>query len=292
MSARPNHGLPPELQGRLDELRHDGPRRFSRWDASLFEALAAGPFLALSEAIDGQADAGPVLAAYLALLHQSVGCAGVRRASAGPGGWATYLERCLVEQVPALLPSVPAGKRLPILVKAWNLCEGLLREPGWLDRFVCASASGLGGLEELEGFLVRTLEPVLSAAPPAAWQGPFTVTVLDLRPVHEEFLPGEITLAAPAVLRVTDRHHAGIEIGILLRAGGNSKPLGLLSGLGEFTDTNQTPIVEFRDGLVRVGSQEVAVPHLRSCHSHLAVRSGFVAACAVDSQRLWVLETP
>jgi hypothetical protein len=292
VSLQARDGLSPVLQERLDELRRDGPRQFARWDAALFEALVAGPLGVLAEGLNGQADAGAVLAAYLGLLHQGVGSAAVRRAEADTAGWSNYLEHCLVEQIPALLPRAPSGRRLALLVKAWNLGEGLLREPGWLDRYVSASATTLGSLEELEAFLVRTLEPVLSTAPPASWEGPFSVTVLDLRPLHEEFLPGEITLAAPAVLRVTDRRHTGTEMGVLLAAGGHSRPLGLMTGLREFTESGDRPAVEFQDGRVRVGGQEVAVPRLRRCHRHLVARSGFVAACAVDSQRLWILESP
>jgi hypothetical protein len=283
--------FPAALQLRLDELRKDGPRRFARWDADLFQALVAGPLCALA-ALGNEPDAEAVLAAYLGLLHQGVGTSAVRRAAAGPGGWHCFLERCLVEHVPTLLPRVPAGKRLPLLVKAWNLGEGLLREPGWLDRYVTASAAGLGDLLGIEAFLVRTLEPVLSAAPPAAWKGPLAVSVLDLRPLHEEFLPGELTLSAPAVLRVTDRRRPGTEVGVLLGRGGRSKPLGLMSGLGEYAEPVERPGVEFQDGRVRVAGHEAAVPGLRRCHRHAVARAGFVAACAVDSQRLWILECP
>ena len=181
---------------------------------------------------------------------------------------------------------------MPLLVKAWNLGEGLLREPGWLDRYVTASATTLGNLEELEAFLVQTLEPVLSTAPAATWKGPFAVTLLDLRPLHEEFLPGEITLAAPAVLRVSDRRRTGTEVGVLLSPGGRSRPLGLMTGLGEYTEPGDRPAVEFHDGLVRVAGAEVAVARLRRCHRHVVARSGFIAACAVDSQRLWIVESP
>jgi hypothetical protein len=282
----------PAEHGCLEELRRDGPRRFARWDSALFEALVQGPGAVLSEALTGQADANAVLAAYLRLLHQGVGITAVRRVEAGPDGWISYLERCLVEQVPALLPRVPAGKRLPVLVKVWNLGEGLLREPAWFDRYASANAAALDSLEDLEAFLARTLEPVLAAPPPASWKGPFAVTVLDLRLLHEEFLPGEITLAAPAVLRVADRRRTEIEAGILLSPGGRSRPLGLMSGLGQFTEGDDTPAVVFGDGRVRVGAEEVAVPRLRYCHGHLVARSGFIAACAVDSQRLWIVESP
>jgi hypothetical protein len=224
-------------------------------------------------------------------VQQAVGTGVLRRASAG-AAWTSFLERCLVELVPALLPRVGAGARLPLLAEVWNLGEGLGREPSWLDRLTTACAARLQDLADVEGFLVRTLGPVLAPAPPAAWRGPFAVTVLDLRPLHDEFLPGETALAAPTVLRVEDRRGNGIQAGVLLRRGGRSELLGLTEGLGDYAEAGDRPAVEFHDGRAAVAGQAVAVPALRRCHRHAVARAGFVAACAVDSQRLWILESP
>jgi hypothetical protein len=282
----------PRPEDLLTLIRAEGPRRFARWDAGLFEAVVAGPAAALRGALDGQPDAGAALAAYLRLAQQGIGTEAVRRARAEAGGWASFLERGLVELVPALLPGVPAGQRVPLLVKLWNLGEGLLREPPWLDRYVTARAAGLTELARLEDFLVRTLDPVLSPAPPSAWRGPFAVAVLDLRPLHEEFLPGEMTLAGPTLLQVGDRRLPELHAAVLLRGGGRSELLGLMSGLGGYAEPEGHPALEFYDGRVTVGGQVVELPHLRDCHRHAVARAGFVAACAVDSQRLWILESP
>jgi hypothetical protein len=283
--------MAPELERPLIELRRDGPRRFARWDGALFAAVAAGPAAALEEGLRGEPDAGPVLAAYLRLAQEAVGTASLRQPQVG-GGWTGFLERCLVELVPALLPRVPAGRRLPLLPRLWNLAEGLGREPAWLGRYVTACAGRLTDLADAEGFLVRTLEPVLAPPAPAAWQGPFAVTVLDLRPLHDEFLPGELALAGPALLRVDDRRRPGVQAGVLLRRGGQSELLGLTDGLGEYADAGPSPAVEFGDGQARVAGRAVELPALRACHRHAVARAGFVAACAADSQRLWVVESP
>jgi hypothetical protein len=276
----------------LAQIRAEGPRRFARWDADLFEAVVAGPAAALRKALAGQADLEPALAAYLRLAQQGIGSGSLRRARAEAGAWTSFLERCLVELVPALLPGVPAGKRVALLVKAWNLGEGLLREPTWLDRYVTARAAGLRDLLHLEDFLARALEPVLSPAPPAAWRGPFATAVLDLRPLHEDFLPGDMTLAGPTLLHVADRRQPGLHAAALLRPGGRSELLGLMSGLGDYLEPEGHPAVEFWDGRVTVGGQVIEVPMLRDCHRHAVARAGFVAACAVDSQRLWIVESP
>jgi hypothetical protein len=282
--------MPNDLDHHLTQLRNDGPRRFARWDAALFDA-AADRATVLAKQLHGQPDAEAVVAGHLHLLQQGVGTGALRQAATGQR-WTSFLERCLVEAIPTLLPRVKAGKRLPLLVSIWNLGEGLLREPAWIDRYVTACAGRLQDLAAIERFLVQTLDPVLAPAAPAQWTGPFTVTVLDLRPLQEEFLPGEVALAAPTVLRVEDRRRHGAQVGVLLRRGGHSELLGLTDGLGDYTEAWQPPAVEFNDCQAAVGGRPVELPFLRACRHHALARAGFLAACAVDSQRLWIVESP
>jgi hypothetical protein len=281
----------PGLEQTLADLRRDGPRCFARWNAELFDAVASGPARALGESLRGQPDGGLVLSSYLQLVQQAIGVGALLQAGTG-ARWTTFLERCLIERIPVLLPRVNTGERVSLLAKLWNLGEGLRREPSWLDRYVTACAGRLDDLADTEGFLVRTLGPVLASAPPAVWRGPFAVIVLDLRPLHDEFLPGEIGLAAPTVLRVEDRRRSGAQIGVLLRPGGNSELLGLTEGLGDYTESGERPAVEFHDSRTTVAGKELELPFLRRCHRHTIARAGFVAACAVDSQRLWIVESP
>jgi hypothetical protein len=205
--------------------------------------------------------------------------------------WNCLLGRCLVEVVPALLPRAKADRRLALLADVWNLGEGLRREPAWLDRYVTACAGRLGALDELQSFLVRCLEPVLTSPPPAFWQGPFAITVLDFRPIDDEFLPGEMALAAPTVLRVEDRRRNGVQAGVLLRRDGRSELLGLTDGLGDYADAGERPAVKFADGRLSVAGQRIEVPLLRRLYRHADARAGFVAMSAVDSQRLWIVES-
>jgi hypothetical protein len=283
--------MTPDLEQPLAHLRRDGPRRFARWDGALFDSVAAGPATALRDALGDQPDAGPVLTAYLRMAQEAVGTSALLRAAAD-GPWTGFLERCLIELVPALLPREKAGRRLPLLARVWNLAEGLWREPSWLDRYVTACAGRLTDLADVEGFLVRTLDPVLAPAAPAAWAGPFAVTVLDLRPVQDEFLPGEVALAGPTLLRVDDRRRPGVQAGVLLRRGGRSELLGLTDGLAGYDESGTAPAVEFHDGRALVAGRDVELPALRRCHRHAVARAGFLAVCAVDSQRLWIVESP
>jgi hypothetical protein len=279
------------LQMQIAELRADGPRRFSRWDARLFDAVVSGPADVLAEALRGQPDADGVLAGYLRLVQQGVGTGVVKQVAPGPAGWSNFLERLLVELVPARLPSVVGAKRLAVLVQVWNLGEGLLREPAWVDRYVNACSATLERLDQLEAFLVHTLEPVLAPPPPASWSGKTRVGVLDLRPVHAEFLPGRLRLAAPTVMCVEDRRRPELQIGVLLRRDRKSEPLGVVPGLGEYAEPGPLPEVSFADGGATVAAHAVPLPTFRRCQSFAVARAGYVVASAPDSQRLWVIES-
>jgi hypothetical protein len=279
------------LRSAVAEFSRDGARRFAGWDPAVFHNLLKEPVRALHEALGSEPSGEEVLSAYLQLLQEGVGTGLVRRAAAGPDGWTGFLERMLVERVPALLPAVTASRRVSMLVKLWNIGEGLSREPAWLDRYAAARCDGLDNLASVEGFLTRALDPVLAPAPAATWTGPFAVTVLDLRTVHDEFLPGEVKPAGPCVLGVADRRTQQWA-GVLLRPGGKSELLGITGRIGEYADGRPLPPVAFGDGKATVAGREVPVPTLRRCHRFAAVAAGFVAAAAVDSQRLWILESP
>ena len=275
----------------LATIRDEGPRKFARWDAAVFDAVATGPVAALAERLGGQPDATAVLSGYLRLVQQGVGSGVVKQTAAGPAGWSSFLERLVVELIPARLPEIAPERRMRVLVDAWNLGEGLLREPAWVDRYVNACAPALPRLDALEDFLVRTLGPVLTPAPPAAWTGPLKVAILDLRAAHDDFLPGRMHLAAPTVLCVEDRRRAGLQVGVFLRRGQKSEPLGVVFGLGEYRESDAMPKVEVADGKAKIGARVADVPTLRRCHTFAVARAGFVAACAPDSQRLWVIES-
>lgn len=289
-NAKRDRNNPLNVVALASALHRDGPRRFARWNAALFDAVVEGPAGALAAALRGQTDAEALVNGYLRMVQQAIGIGALRQATPSDAR-TTFLERCLIELVPSLLPGVKEGKRLPLLVEVWNLGEGLLREPAWLDRYVTACSGRLSDLNDVQSFLIRTLDPVLAASSPSSWRGPFAVTVLDLRPLHDDFLPGEIALAAPTVLRVEDRKGSGMQAGILLRHGGKSELLGLTDGLADYTEEGERVAVSFDDGQATLAGQKVALPFLRRCQAHVIARAGFVAACAVDSQRLWIVES-
>jgi hypothetical protein len=280
-----------DLERLLNAHRNEGRRRYAAWDGPLYDAVARGPAAALWHGLAGQDDAKAVMGGYLRLVQEAVGLGFLRQTEESPAA-TCFIERGLVGLVPRLLPKVAPDKRLATLVALWNLGEGLRKEPAWVDRYVNACLHRLDDLTALHTFLGEVLGPVLTPAPAAKWKGPFAVTVLDPRPFSEEFLPGRMYLAAPAVLCVQDRRKLGVEMGVLLRPKKGCCVLGLTQGLTEYSEEGDRPSVEFEDGVVFVAGQSVALPHLRRSAGHAVAQGGFIVVSAVDSQRLWIVETP
>lgn len=278
--------------GVLERMEREGPRQHARWEPALYHAFCAGPAAALWDAIGAQPGAEPAFEAYLRLAVEALGEGYIDRADLAPApGPRSLLALLWVRLIPHALARVPPAARLEALARLWNLGEGLMREPVWLNRYVAGAAAGLEDLGDVEDFLVRVLEPALTPSEPSAWQGPFAVTVLDARPLADEFLPGELHMAAPAVLCVHDRRTPGVHAGVFLRRGGQSRFMGLTPCLGELRAESGLAGTVFEDGVVRIRGRPVALPHLRRCHRHAVAEAGFLVAAAVDSQRLWVVES-
>ena len=144
----------------------------------------------------------------------------------------------------------------------------------------------------LPAHLATVLEPVLVPPPPSQWTGPCALAVLDLRRIADRFLPGEMHLAGPAVVCVHDRRRPGAQLGVLLGRGGRSRVLGATPCLGATLHEGARPAVTLDDGRLAIGKLSVALGWLREPLEKLVTATGFVVASAVDSQRLWVVDTP
>jgi len=285
--------MDPVLENLIVAVAREGKRRHARWDGALFDEVACGPALALWKSLKDQPQPESVLSAYFQLVQEALGTGFLKRADgAALRQWPNFLTLCLVHLVPASLAAVPNSERIPLLAKVWNLCEGLLREPAWVDQYVTALAAQLSDLADIEGFLVRTLEPALAPTKPARWEGPFVLAVLNARPLDDDFLPGEMHLAAPVVLCVHDRRRAGVHLGLFLQHGRRSRFLGLTPCLGQHGPAEGLPAVQVTEQRLQVGSRAVDLPFLNCCREHALAGPGFAVFSAVDSQRLWVVETP
>lgn len=271
-------------------LREDGARRFARWNARHFDAVIDGPAKVLGDRTADEDGSAELVVAYLRLVQEAIGEGLLTQIDAEPSGWSSFLERLLVEVVPNRLFEVQASRRIQVLADVWNLGEGLLREPAWVDRYVNACSQLLPRLDQLQLFLIRVLKPVLVPTTTSTWSGSANVSQLDMRKVHNEFLPGAIHVVAPRILQVEDRHRKDLTVAVLLQQGQKSELLGQLTGLPDYQQNGESPRIEFGDGRVRIGKAAVELPTLRRCHAHAVAHSGFVAVSAVDSQRLWIIE--
>lgn len=271
------------MEALLAEARRQGAKRYAAWRPEVFDAHFEGPARQLWASLTRSGDheaARPVLAAYLTLAGEV----------SAQGLLGTLLHHCLARLVPEELASFAPEARLEVLARVWNLGEGLLGGPPWLGPYVASRASELGRLAQLEAFLVATLDPVLSAPPPAQLRGPFQLHVLDPRPLDDEFLPGEMELIAPAVLSIRDRRRP-LRLGVLLEKGGRSRLLGPLPELARYQEA-ELPRVQLAPRLLLVGEQRIELPTIETAHGWAVSRAGFVAIAAADSQRIFVVESP
>ena len=270
----------------LRRLGEEGPRRFSDWDAALFDAYCRTFLPSVRERLSE--DGERTFVAVATMVQQGIG-EGYLKADprASP---LNFLEYCLWGWLPEFLSRQPVEEHLPLLARVWNLGEGLMREPGWVNAYVMSRIGELRGEARPEDFLVDVLRPLMEPAPPARWEAPYRVTMLSLRPADDEFLPGEMHLAAPAVLVVSDRRRS-VRLGVHLKREGQSVVLGAFGPTSAFADDRSGVPVVWEGGRARIGEVTVALPLLAGPFRWALVPAGYLVASAVDSQKLWIVES-
>lgn len=279
----------------MTDLEVDARTLYSKWNPAVWESFCRGPGSRLAKSLEGRADRRELLESYLALGREAVGLQYIDQPTFDPNPPAppTFLAAFWVDVLPRLLPAVPPVHSSELLAKIWNVGERLVREPVWLTRYLTGCLDRLRDLTRFESWLRETLTPVVDEPPPARWTGPMNCTIVDCRPFHDEFLPGKIHLAAPAVACVHDRREERARLGILLRHGSGSLCLGRTPCLGDYRAADgQAPPVSFGKQGVLVGSREVPLPHFGTPQGHAVAPTGFVIAAARASQRLWIVESP
>jgi hypothetical protein len=289
----------------------DWRRRFADWSPEPFAQVVATAGAALASAIPDGPQGDLVLDAYLRLVAEALRLGYVDPAScadleSGSPPTLNLLGRCLLDVVPRRLAAYGAEKRLGILARAWNVGEGLLRQPPWMARIANALLHDLDDLDHLAQSVTGTLEPLLTEPRHSSFAGPFSVQVVDLRDLDDEFLPGTMHVAAPYVLCVHDRLRRDTHGAVALSAGGTCRSLGTTPCLadraivgGKAPDEPSRPhpsdahTIEVRvvQGRATVAGRKLALPTVHTEHAHVVVPSGFLAVSAVDSQRLWIVES-
>jgi hypothetical protein len=272
-------------------------RRHAGWDPRPFAEVAARAGAALAAELGDASGAGRVVDAYLRLVAEALRLGYLDRAScealaSGSPAPSNLLGRCLVEVLPRRLPAYPAERRLPILAEVWNLGEGLLRQPSWMGSVASSLMRDLDDLERLGELLSATLAPLMTEPRRSSFAGPFAVQVLDLRELDEEFLPGAMHAAAPAVLCVHDRVRPGLHGAVLVGAGGSGRSLGTTPCLAAHAESAADSVeVRVARGRASLAGRDVALPTVHTEQAHVVLGSGFLAVSAVDSQRLWIVES-
>jgi hypothetical protein len=273
----------------LDQLRQldeEGQRRFAGWDAPLFAAYCRSFLPALWNRLPPRSN--ETFAGLSALVQQGIGEGYLKSEPEAPP--LNFLEFCLRGWLPQVLPGLPPEQHLPLLARVWNLGEGLLREPEWVSAYVMSRMDELRTDKMPEEFLIGVLRPILEPAPPARWEPPFQVTLISLRHDDDEFLPGEMHMAAPTVLVVSDRRRP-TRLGVHLRRQGQSVVLGRFGPNNSFQDHPAGVQVAWQDDTVHIGKAKVALPFLGSPFRFAVVAAGYLVASAVDSQKLWIVES-
>jgi hypothetical protein len=265
----------------IERLDRKGAMQFARWDTPLFRDHCQALLQELAQS--------PSVATALAELL----CEGVGR------GYLTarlrdnptnLMEYCFRNWLPSRLAGVAAERRLHFLADAWNLLEGVLGEPPWVNAYVMARVRELHGEPGLESFLARVLRPLLEPATSAKWSGPFRVTTLSLRACDDEILPGDMHLVAPTILAVRDRRR-DLACGVVLRKDGRSEAAGIFGDTSPFVEQPPAKSPRWQGEWVTFGEERVRLPFLGEPLCWLQVNAGFVVASAVNSQKLWIVES-
>jgi hypothetical protein len=273
----------------LDQLRRlgeRGPKQFSKWNGALFAAYCQMVLPAVWTRLGPAHDR--TLMGLASLVYQGIGEGHLNGDLEDQPG--NVLEFCIRDWLPEALARAPADEQLALLARVWNVGEGLLREPDWINGYVMSRIGELRGEKSLETILAEILRPLLEPAPAARWEAPYRVTMLSLRLADDGFLPGDMQLAAPTVLVVSDRRRP-MRLGIHLRRQGQSRVLGTFGPLAGFDDEPAGVEVAWESGSARIGDDSVPLPFLDTPLRWTLVRAGYVVANAIDSQKLWIIES-
>ncbi len=282
----------PDLDRLIERLRGSGAEQFASWNAQLFEFIVASPMLRLKQSFESQRNTNTdfsSLANYVRMAYEGIG-AGLLVQTAEDAHGPNFLTHCMVRLIPNSLCQESVERRAAVMKDVWNLAEGLSREPLWLNRYVVSQLQRSVKLSNLPSELNKLLTPVLSSLPPADWNGSYTQSVINLRHSKNDFLPGRLYLAAPAVLCIESRCDEQQTLGILLQKPGGPKPLGDVGKLPEHTELFDPPDIVSGPDSIMINGHSVATPLLAAPQQALAIACGFVAAIAQDSQRLWLIE--
>jgi hypothetical protein len=282
----------PALQALIDGVRAESKQRYARWDDRIFAqavSWTAGHVWRTLRKEPSKVRERSVLI-HLNAVASGIGAGYIATSDGAPR---TLMECFLCRRMPVWLATSPPKSHAHIAATAWNLAEGAHREAAWMEQYLLARASEFRDPMALEQTAIDILKPVLEPQRDAAWQGPFKVTVVDISKQVQNFLPGEISMVTPSLVRIGDRRHS-TAVGVLL-ARGNTECIGRLTGAPADAAPTSAPAVSVTWAPDRVTVADTVVPlPLMGCAPlhNLALANGYLFAVVQNSQRLWVVETP
>ncbi|MDP2345194.1 MAG: hypothetical protein Q8O67_29890 [Deltaproteobacteria bacterium] len=260
-------------------------RRFTNLASSLRESIAF-----MGAAVDGPADV--VVRSYLQLAAEAVG----RGLVGGRGDTrltrSTLLSILLLDVVPQqLVLARDAADAAALMARCWNIGEGAAMAARWIDPYLAAVFTSVSlDLGDVAAVVAEALARVTTIEHAPSWSG-FTTTTLDLSVSQPDFLPGMMHAVAAGLLCIHDRAKPEDGLVVAVDHEGRSRVIGAAPCSGEYLDEGSLPAVDADDEVCLVGAVKVPVPLLRRSYWVACLPRGFVALSAVDSQRLWLLES-
>ena len=297
---------PTTVAALVREAEAAGRASLAQWSQKVFDQYCSDPLASLCGEPAGQGDgnesevAAAVVRGYLALVVEGMGRGYVKASRHGrmrtpndrpaPG---TLMEVLLSRWAPAELAGLPPGERLPQLAAAWNLCEGVMQAPEWVHAYLMTRLDDLG-LQGLEQRMTDALAPLMSSSQ-ASWSGPFHTTVLNPALLDAEFLPGAIRPLTPQVIAVADRRGDTV-MGFALEKRAARQMLGPLTRIQPDEplaagDAGGAPDVSLDGQQATINGTAIELPWINAPAEHCWTPSGFLIVTAVDSQRLWIVES-
>ncbi len=290
---------PQHFTQEINRIHSLGQKQYAHWNNELFLEICKGAARLCWHNIRNQHNKEKVFAGYMDLIREGIGSAYITQSipewqynyliknkkathQALNITWNSFLEYCLLKEIPLTLSQVPAAQQLELITKIWNLGENIRQETPWMGLYILSRAEELPALTKIENFLIEIIAPLLR--PPEKARPPYRVSILDGRDIHDNFLPGDMHQVAPSVVCVHDRRLDGVYGGIFM----NNAPKTLLyhnKCLGH-TQTEESHInLTFKDSSVTIQSNKVELTRLGEHYSYLFC--GQLLVTAVDSQRIW-----
>jgi hypothetical protein len=281
----------PALQTLMDDVRAESKQRYARWDDGIFARAVSWTAGYLWRTLNKQ-PAKVRERSILIYLNAVASGIGAGYIAAPDGTPRTLMEFFLCRLMPTWLATTPPKSHAHIAAAAWNLAEGAGREAAWMEQYLLARAAEFRDPMVLEQTAIDLLKPVLEPQRDAAWRGPFKVTVVDISKQVQNFLPGEISMVTPRLVRIGDRRHKSA-VGVLLA--GTPECIGRMAGEPAVAAPAPAPAVSVTWASDRVTVADTVMPlPLMGCaplHT-LTLANGYLLAVVLHSQRLWVVETP